>query len=98
MNMRDGVILGTGLGNEEWNFSAPHGAGRILSRKEAKEQVKLEDFQKSMEGIYTTTCNEKTIDEACFAYKPIQEILDVIGETITINKIIKPIYNFKANG
>lgn len=96
MNMRDGVIIGTGLGNEEWNFSAPHGAGRILSRKEAKEQVKLEDFQKSMEGIYTTTCNEKTIDEACFAYKPIQEILDVIGETITVDKVIKPIYNFKG--
>ena len=96
MNMRDGVILGTGLGNEEWNFSAPHGAGRILSRKQAKTQVKLEDFQKSMEGIYTTTCNQNTIDEACFAYKPIQEILDVIGETITVDKVIKPIYNFKG--
>ena len=96
MNMRDGVILGTGLGNEEWNFSAPHGAGRILSRKQAKTQVKLEDFQKSMEGIYTTTCNQNTIDEACFAYKPTQEILDVIGETITVDKVIKPIYNFKG--
>lgn len=96
MNMRDGVILGIGKGNEDWNCSAPHGAGRILSRKQANAQVKLEDFQKSMEGIYTTTCNQNTIDEACFAYKPIQEILDVIGDTITVDKVIKPIYNFKG--
>lgn len=96
INMRDGVIIGIGKGNPEWNFSAPHGAGRILSRKQAKEKLSLDDFEKSMEGIYTTSVNKNTLDESPMAYKPIKEILDVIGDTIEIEEIVKPIYNFKA--
>lgn len=97
MNMRDGCIIGIGKGNEDWNESAPHGAGRIMSRAEAKENIKLEDFENSMEGIYTTSVNEETIDESPFAYKSMQEIIDCIGDTVEIEKIIKPIYNFKAS-
>ena len=97
MNMRDGCIIGIGKGNEDWNESAPHGAGRIMSRAKAKENIKLEDFENSMEGIYTTSVNEETIDESPFAYKPMQEIIDCIGDTVEIEKIIKPIYNFKAS-
>ena len=97
MNMRDGCIIGIGKGNEDWNCSAPHGAGRIMSRAQAKENIKLEDFKNSMEGIYTTSVNEETIDESPFAYKPMQEIIDCIGDTVEIEKIIKPIYNFKAS-
>ena len=97
MNMRDGCIIGIGKGNEDWNCSAPHGAGRIMSRAKAKENIKLEDFENSMKGIYTTSVNEETIDESPFAYKPMQEIIDCIGDTVEIEKIIKPIYNFKAS-
>ncbi|SHJ36782.1 RNA-splicing ligase RtcB, repairs tRNA damage [Clostridium cavendishii DSM 21758] len=97
INMRDGSILCTGMGNEEWNYSAPHGAGRLMSRRKAKETLTLEAFKKSMEGIYTTSINDATIDEAPMAYKPINEILKYIGETVDNIKIIKPIYNFKAN-
>lgn len=96
INMRDGVIIGIGKGNPEWNYSAPHGAGRILSRKQAKEKLSLEDFKKSMEGIYTTSVSKDTLDESPMAYKPIEEILSVIGDTIEIEEIVKPIYNFKA--
>lgn len=97
MNMRDGCIIGIGKGNDDWNQSAPHGAGRIMSRMKAKEILNIKDYQDSMEGIYTSSVNENTIDEAPMVYKPMQEIIDCIGDTIEIIKIIKPIYNFKAN-
>ena len=96
INMRDGSIIAIGKGNEDWNKSAPHGAGRIMSRNKAKEVFKLDEFKKSMEGIYTTSVVEETIDEAPFVYKPMQEIIDNIKDTVEIQKIIKPIYNFKA--
>lgn len=97
INMRDGCIIGIGKGNEDWNCSAPHGAGRIMSRNEAKETLKVDDFQNEMKGIYTTTANEATLDEAPMAYKSMQEIIDNIKDTVAIVKIIKPIYNFKAS-
>lgn len=97
MNMRDGCIIGIGKGNDDWNCSAPHGAGRIMSRMQAKETFNLDEYKESMKNIYTTSVNENTIDEAPFVYKPMQEIIDNIGDTVGIIKIIKPIYNFKAN-
>lgn len=97
MNMRDGCIIGIGKGNDDWNQSAPHGAGRIMSRIKAKETFNLDEYKESMKDIYTTSVNENTIDEAPFVYKPMQEIIDNIGDTVDIIKIIKPIYNFKAN-
>lgn len=96
LNMRDGCIIGIGKGNPEWNYSAPHGAGRIMSRAVAKEKVNVEDFKNAMSGIYTTTADENTIDESPFAYKPSEEIISLVKETVEIEKIIKPIYNFKA--
>lgn len=96
INMRDGSIIAIGKGNNDWNQSAPHGAGRIMSRMKAKNIFQLEDFVKSMEGIYTTSISEETIDEAPFVYKPMQEIIDNIQDTVEILKIIKPIYNFKS--
>ena len=96
INMRDGSVIAVGKGNEDWNKSAPHGAGRIMSRHKAKETFKLDEFKKSMEGIYTTSVVEETIDEAPFVYKPMQEIIDNIKDTVEIQKIIRPIYNFKA--
>ena len=96
INMRDGSIIAVGIGNEDWNQSAPHGAGRIMSRKKAKEMFKLEEFKESMKDVYSSSVVEETIDEAPFVYKPIQEIIDNIQETVEIQKIIKPIYNFKA--
>ena len=96
INMQDGCILGIGKGNPDWNESAPHGAGRILSRSQAKKELKVEDFKSDMAGIYTTTANQSTLDESPRAYKPIEDILNYIGDTIIIEKIIKPIYNFKA--
>lgn len=98
INMRDGCIIAKGKGNDEWNQSAPHGAGRIMSRMKAKETFKLEEFEKEMQGIYTTSVSENTLDEAPFVYKPMQEIIDNIKDTVEIIKIIKPIYNFKASG
>lgn len=97
INMRDGCIIGVGKGNIDWNNSAPHGAGRIMSRNTAKEQIKLDDYKKSMKNIYTTSVNEDTIDEAPFVYKPIEEIVEKITPTVDVKKIIKPIYNFKAS-
>ncbi len=96
INMRDGCILGVGLGNEDWNTSAPHGAGRIMSRAKALETINLEDYKKTMENIYTTSVSEETKDEAPFAYKSLSEILEHIKPTVKVLKIIKPIYNFKA--
>ena len=97
INMRDGCIIGYGKGNEDWNCSAPHGAGRIMSRSKAKEIVSLEEFEKSMDGIYTTSVNESTIDESPMVYKTMNEIVENIEGTVYIYKIIKPVYNFKAS-
>ena len=97
VNMRDGSILAVGKGNPDWNYSAPHGAGRLMSRIIAKESLSMEDYKKSMEGIYTTSVNEATIDEAPMAYKSIDDIIDVINETVDIIEVLKPIYNFKAS-
>lgn len=97
INMRDGCIIGVGKGNEDWNCSAPHGAGRIMSRNKAKEIISLEDFKDSMSGIYTTTVNQSTIDESPMVYKPMQEIMNNIADTVDIVKVIKPIYNYKAS-
>lgn len=96
INMRDGSIIAVGKGNKDWNNSAPHGAGRLMSRHKAKEMFKLEEFKESMKYIYSTSVVEETIDEAPFVYKPIQEIIDNIQDTVKIEKIIRPIYNFKA--
>ena len=96
INMRDGSIIAVGKGNEDWNNSAPHGAGRLMSRRKAKETFNLDEFKKSMADIYSTSVLEETIDEAPFAYKPMQEIIDNIQDTVEVEKIIKPIYNFKA--
>lgn len=97
INMRDGSIIGIGKGNPDWNYSAPHGAGRIMSRSKAKELVSLEEFEKSMSGIWTTSVCQSTIDESPMAYKPIEEIVENIKDTVIIERIIKPVYNFKAN-
>lgn len=97
INMRDGCIIGTGKGNEDWNCSAPHGAGRVMSRTKAKELVSLEEFEKSMDGIYTTSVNQSTIDESPMAYKTLDEIVENIKDTVDVMAIIKPVYNFKAS-
>lgn len=96
INMRDGCILGVGKGNEDWNCSAPHGAGRLMSRRKAKETVSLDEFKQSMDGVFTTSVNESTIDESPMVYKSMDEIVANIADTVDIVKIIKPIYNFKA--
>lgn len=96
MNMRDGCILGVGKGNADWNNSAPHGAGRLLKRSVAKDMFSVKDFEETMKGVYTTTATAATIDEAPFAYKPMEEIVGLIGPTVEIQKIIRPVYNFKA--
>ena len=98
INMRDGSIIGIGKGNPDWNYSAPHGAGRLMSRSKAKETVTLYEFQESMKGIYSTSVSRSTLDEAPMAYKPIEEILNNIKDSVEIVDIIKPIYNFKASG
>jgi RNA-splicing ligase RtcB len=97
INMRDGCILGIGKGNEDWNYSAPHGAGRTMSRSKAKESILLEEYQKAMDGIFTTSVNTSTIDESPMAYKTMDEIIGNIKDTVEIVDIIKPIYNFKAS-
>lgn len=97
LNMKDGVIIGQGKGNYLWNCSAPHGAGRVLSRGQAKKLLSMDKFKEDMESIYTSSVNENTLDECPDAYKPKDEILGIIGETVDIFDIAKPIYNFKAN-
>ncbi|MCI8401347.1 MAG: RtcB family protein [Lachnospiraceae bacterium] len=97
INMRDGSILARGKGNPEWNYSAPHGAGRIMSRTKAKETLDLESYRAAMEGIYTTSVNEATIDEAPMAYKSLEDIIDVVRESVDVVEILKPVYNFKAS-
>lgn len=97
INMRDGCIIGIGKGNDDWNQSAPHGAGRIMSRHKARESVSLDDFKEAMDGIYTTSVGVETIDEAPMVYKPMDEIIENIKDTVDILEIIKPVYNFKAS-
>ena len=96
LNMRDGALLGIGKGNLEWNFSAPHGAGRACTRTEAKYAFTVEEFKREMEGIYTTTATEGSIDECPMVYKSPSRILEFIDETVSDYEIIKPIYNFKS--
>lgn len=98
MNMRDGSLICVGKGNDDWLCSAPHGAGRLMSRSAAKERITLEQFKASMTGIYTTSVCAETIDESPMAYKPMQEIMECIEPTADILKVIRPIYNFKAKG
>ena len=97
INMRDGVVLATGKGNPEWNYSAPHGAGRLMSRSKAKENLDMAAYVEAMKGIYTTSVNEQTIDEAPMAYKSLEDIIDVIKESVDVIDIMKPVYNFKAS-
>ena len=96
VNMRDGSLICTGKGNPDWNCSAPHGAGRLMSRSQAKESFTVSEFKKQMKGIYTTSVNQQTLDECPMAYKSIEDIVGNISDTVEINDIIKPIYNFKA--
>lgn len=96
INMRDGSVLAVGKGNPEWNYSAPHGAGRLMSRRAARENLNLEEYRKTMEGIYTTSVNASTLDEAPMAYKSLEDIIDVIRESVDVIDVMKPIYNFKA--
>lgn len=97
INMRDGSVLAVGKGNAEWNFSAPHGAGRIMSRSEAKELLDMDEYIASMKGIYTTSIGTGTLDESPQAYKSLDDIIDVIGDTVDIVEVMKPVYNFKAD-
>lgn len=99
MNMRDGSLLCMGKGNEDWNYSAPHGAGRLMSRSQAKENITLSAFKKTMKeaDIYSTSVTRDTIDESPFAYKPMEEIVENIKDTVEIINVIRPIYNFKAS-
>jgi RNA-splicing ligase RtcB len=97
INMRDGSVLAVGKGNPEWNYSAPHGAGRIMSRGKAKESIDMAAYKESMQGIYTTSVNESTLDEAPMAYKSLDDIIDVIRDSVDIIDIMKPVYNFKAS-
>lgn len=96
INMRDGSVIAVGKGNPEWNYSAPHGAGRIMSRTKAKEQLSMEEYKEAMKGIYTTSVSESTLDEAPMAYKSLGDIIDVITESVDVIEVIKPVYNFKA--
>ena len=96
VNMRDGILLGTGLGNEDWNYSAPHGAGRILKRKDVKERFTVSDFKKEMKGIYCPYIGKDILDEVPFAYRRKEEILEKIQDTVKVEEILKPVYNFKA--
>jgi RNA-splicing ligase RtcB len=97
INMRDGSVLAVGKGNPEWNFSAPHGAGRVLSRSKARAQLSMEEYREAMKGVYTTSVNPSTLDEAPMAYKSLDDIIGVIGETVDIIDVMRPIYNFKAS-
>ena len=97
INMRDGSVLAVGKGNPDWNYSAPHGAGRIMSISAAKDTLSLDEYIKAMEGVYTTSVNEETLDEAPMAYKSLEDIIDVIKESVDVIEVMKPVYNFKAD-
>ncbi|CAH2213260.1 RtcB family protein [Tepidibacter aestuarii] len=96
INMRDGSIIATGKGNEDWNESAPHGAGRLMSRSKAKQLLNINEYKESMKDVWTTSVRESTIDEAPMAYKPIEEIVENTKDTINIIDVIRPLYNFKS--
>ena len=97
INMRDGSVLAIGKGNPEWNYSAPHGAGRVMSRTKAKRELNMEEYKAAMSGVYTTSVNEATLDEAPMAYKRLEDIIDVIRESVDVIDVMKPVYNFKAS-
>lgn len=97
INMRDGSVLAVGKGNPEWNYSAPHGAGRLMSRTKAKANLSMEEYKETMKGVYTTSINENTLDEAPMAYKSLEDIIDVIRESVDVIDVMKPVYNFKAS-
>lgn len=97
INMRDGSVLAVGKGNPEWNYSAPHGAGRIMSRTAAKRTLRMDEYRETMKGIYTTSVNDRTLDEAPMAYKSLDDIIDVIRDAVDVIDILKPVYNFKAS-
>ena len=97
INMRDGSVLARGRGNAEWNYSAPHGAGRLMSRSKARETLDMDAYRATMAGVYTTSVNERTIDEAPMAYKSLEDIIDVIRDSVDVIEVLKPIYNFKAS-
>jgi len=95
--MRDGSVLARGRGNAEWNYSAPHGAGRLMSRSKARETLDMDAYRATMAGVYTTSVNDRTIDEAPMAYKSLEDIIDVIRDSVDVIEVLKPIYNFKAS-
>ena len=97
INMRDGSVLAVGKGNPEWNYSAPHGAGRIMSRSKAKNELSMDEYKKEMAGVYTTSVNEHTLDEAPMAYKSLEDIIDVIRDSVDVIDVMKPVYNYKAS-
>lgn len=96
VNKRDGSLICIGKGNEDWNYSAPHGAGRLMTRADAKNSISMAEYKDAMKGIFTSCVSSATIDESPMAYKPMQEIITNIEPTCSIEKIIKPVYNFKA--
>ena len=97
LNMRDGCIVGIGKGNPDWNYSAPHGAGRVMSRMQARAKLDVSDFKATMKNVYSTTVDASTIDESPFAYKPSEQIIELVRDTVDIERIIKPVYNYKAS-
>ena len=96
INMRDGSVLARGKGNPEWNYSAPHGAGRLMSRSKARETLDMEAYHQAMAGIYTTSVSRSTLDEAPMAYKALEDIIGVIEASVDVIEVLKPLYNFKA--
>lgn len=98
INMKEGILLGTGLGNPDWNYSAPHGAGRIMKREDVKSHFTVADYKAQMKGIYSSCIGKGTLDEAPFAYRKLDDIAEAIRDTVKLEKIIKPCYNFKAGG
>jgi len=96
VNMRDGVILGTGKGNPDWNYSAPHGSGRKIKRTEVQNNYTVSSFKKDMKAVYSTSISAETLDEAPIAYRGIDEILSVVSDTVEVKEVLKPVYNFKA--
>ena len=98
INMKAGILLGKGLGNTDWNCSAPHGSGRIMKREDVKKTFTVSAFKAEMKGIYSSCVGKDTLDEAPFAYRSMEEIREVIGQTVKIEKVIRPVYNFRAGG
>ena len=97
LNMKDGSIIAIGKGNEDWNCSGPHGAGRLMSRSKARQAISMDDFKSAMEGVFTTSVNESTLDESPMAYKDANEIIELVKDTVDIVEVIRPVYNFKAS-